>query len=62
MLDESLTEREVQDMEDAEAICRRFLEWDLTADQADTVGEVKQSLFEVLGRQITELEAAAEDS
>ncbi|VDC00678.1 unnamed protein product [Peniophora sp. CBMAI 1063] len=64
LLDESLTEREVQDMEDAEAICRRFLEWDLTVEQADTVDEVKQMLFKVLGRQIVEVEAeeAAEET
>ncbi|KZV73807.1 hypothetical protein PENSPDRAFT_648571 [Peniophora sp. CONT] len=59
LLDESLTECEVQDMEDAEAICRRFLEWDLTVEQADSVEEVKQTLFEVLGRQIAALEEVA---
>ena len=56
MLDESLTERDVQDMEDAEAICRRFLEWNLTLEQADTIDEVKQTLFNVLGKQLAEVE------
>ena len=47
-------------MEDAEAVLRRFLEWDLTTEQADTIDEVKQTLFNVLGRQVTEVQEGEE--
>ncbi|KAF7288536.1 DNA mismatch repair protein 5 [Mycena chlorophos] len=45
LLDEEMTEEERFDLEDAEAVCRRFLAWDLDED-ADNV---KQRLADVLG-------------
>jgi DNA mismatch repair protein MSH5 len=46
LLDEQMTEKERVDLEDAEAVCRRFLAWDLDANQAD----VKKRLQNCLGR------------
>ena len=44
-----MTEEERLDLEDAEAVCRRFLTWDLDDEQG--LGEgVKTKLAEVLGR------------
>lgn len=49
LLDEEMTEEERLDLEDAEAVCRRFLTWDLDDEQG--LGEgVKTKLAEVLGR------------
>ncbi|KAJ3854057.1 DNA mismatch repair protein MutS [Lentinula lateritia] len=47
LLDERMSEKEVLELEEAEAICRRFLGWNLTVNN---VG-VKKKLGEVLGRQ-----------
>ncbi|KAJ3865547.1 muts domain V-domain-containing protein [Lentinula novae-zelandiae] len=47
LLDERMSEKEVLELEEAEAICRRFLGWNLTENN---VG-VKEKLGEVLGRQ-----------
>ncbi|KAH7877977.1 uncharacterized protein C8R40DRAFT_878832 [Lentinula edodes] len=44
LLDERMSEKEVLELEEAEAICRRFLGWNLTVDN---VG-VKKKLGEVL--------------
>lgn len=41
-----MTEEEQKDLRNAEAVCKRFLEWDL--DNRDGVG-VKERLKEVLG-------------
>lgn len=38
------------DLEDAEAICRRFLKWDLKSEGDYGDGEVKDKLGKVLGR------------
>lgn len=46
LLDEEMTEEEEQDLRDAEAVCKRFLQWDL--DDKDGKG-VKERLKEVLG-------------
>lgn len=48
-----MTAKERQDLEDAEAVCRRFLAWDLQAE-AETVedGGVKRKLAIVLGKEI----------
>ncbi|KAF4617915.1 hypothetical protein D9613_005905 [Agrocybe pediades] len=52
LLDEGMTEAERLELEDAEAVCRRFLAWDLKADAEQELGEgyVKRKLGEVLGR------------
>ncbi|KAJ4468951.1 muts domain V-domain-containing protein [Lentinula lateritia] len=47
LLDERMSEKEVLELEEAEAICRRFLGWNLTANNVS----VKEKLGEVLGRQ-----------
>ncbi|KAJ7819398.1 DNA mismatch repair protein MutS [Mycena olivaceomarginata] len=46
LLDEVMTEKEREDLADAEAVCRRFLQWNLE----DGEGNVKGRLAEVLGR------------
>ncbi|KIL63255.1 hypothetical protein M378DRAFT_187097 [Amanita muscaria Koide BX008] len=48
--DEEMSEEEKTDLGDAEAVCRRFLAWDL--EEKDGLGEggVKAKLAEVLGR------------
>jgi len=52
LLDEEMTEKERKDLQDAEMVCRRFLAWDLKADEEDvTEGEVKRKLAVVLGKQ-----------
>ncbi|KAJ7505221.1 muts domain V-domain-containing protein [Mycena galericulata] len=48
LLDEDMTEKERKDLEDAEAVCRRFLQWNLEGDGG---GNVKGRLAEVLGRE-----------
>jgi DNA mismatch repair protein MSH5 len=46
-----MTESERLDLENAEAVCRRFLSWDLKADEDDiNEGQVKKKLRGVLGR------------
>jgi DNA mismatch repair protein MSH5 len=47
LLDEEMTDQEQADLEDAEGICRRFLAWDLDADQED---DVRTKLGSCLGR------------
>lgn len=48
-----MTEKERQDLEDAEAVCRRFLAWDLQAEEEDAEdGGVKRKLAVVLGKEI----------
>ena len=51
LLDEGMTHEEEADLEDAEAVCRRFLSWDLKQDEVDdlTSGQVKAKLAAVLG-------------
>jgi len=51
LLDEEMTEKEHQELEEAEVVCRRFLAWDLKADEESLAdGEVKRKLAAVLGR------------
>ncbi|KAK2465358.1 hypothetical protein APHAL10511_002712 [Amanita phalloides] len=50
LLDEEMTEEERLDLEGAEAICRRFLTWDLDDNQGLGEGGVKAKLSEILGR------------
>ncbi|KAJ3837138.1 muts domain V-domain-containing protein [Lentinula raphanica] len=47
LLDERMSEKEAAELEEAESICRRFLCWNLS----ENVGEVKQKLGQVLGRE-----------
>ena len=47
--DEDMTDEERQDLETSEAICRRFLKWNM--DVEDKTGlDIKTLLAEVLGR------------
>ncbi|KAL0961433.1 hypothetical protein HGRIS_006378 [Hohenbuehelia grisea] len=50
LLDEEMTEEERMDLADAEAVCRRFLVWDLEAEAEEPVG-VKEKLGAVLGQE-----------
>ena len=46
-----MTEKERQELEEAETVCRRFLAWDLKADiESGEDGEVQKRLAIVLGR------------
>ncbi|KAJ7016657.1 DNA mismatch repair protein MutS [Mycena alexandri] len=47
LLDEEMTDKEREDLADAEAVCRKFLQWDLEGDGG---GNVKGRLADVLGR------------
>jgi DNA mismatch repair protein MSH5 len=49
LLDEEMTDKEREDLEDAEAVCRKFLQWNLDGDGG---GNVKGRLAEVLGRKV----------
>ena len=58
LLDEEMKPEEVDDLAQAEEVCRRFMEWDLSdATGLDTVEAVKAKLAEVLGK----IEEWAED-
>jgi DNA mismatch repair protein MSH5 len=46
LLDEEMTGQERKELEEAEAICRRFLMWNLESEECN----VRQKLAEVLGR------------
>ncbi|KAK7048433.1 muts 5 [Favolaschia claudopus] len=46
LLDEEMTDQEREDLADAEAVCRRFLHWNLQEEE----GSVKARLAEILGR------------
>ncbi|EEB91047.1 hypothetical protein MPER_10664, partial [Moniliophthora perniciosa FA553] len=37
LLDEGMSEKEKQELEDAEAICRRFLAWNIQGDDGEDV-------------------------
>lgn len=45
-----MTDEERLDLQDAEEVARRFLEWDLTSDEALYQTGVKARLAKVLGR------------
>lgn len=48
LLDEDLDTKERAELEDAESVCRDFLAWDLTSDEAAKQTNVKESLHDVL--------------
>ncbi|KZT18625.1 hypothetical protein NEOLEDRAFT_1159406 [Neolentinus lepideus HHB14362 ss-1] len=50
LLDEEMSEQERNDLEDAEAVCRRFLAWDFGEQDGVRKGNVKERLAGVLGR------------
>lgn len=50
LLEEKMTDQERLDLQAAEEVARRFLEWDLTSDEAVYQTGVKARLTEVLGR------------
>jgi DNA mismatch repair protein MSH5 len=52
-----MTDKERADLEDAEAVCRRFLAWDLDVDQEENV---RERLKTCLGRTTKEDVAVAE--
>jgi DNA mismatch repair protein MSH5 len=47
-----MTDEERLDLQVAEEVSRRFLEWDLTSDEAVHQGGVKARLAAVLGRNL----------
>ncbi|KAJ7147040.1 DNA mismatch repair protein MutS [Mycena crocata] len=47
LLDEEMTDKEREDLEDAESVCRKFLQWNLEGDGG---GNIKARLADVLGR------------
>jgi len=47
-----MTEKERLDLEDAEAVCRRFLAWDL--DAPEQAADAKTMLAQSLGRTVGE--------
>lgn len=49
LLDEAISEEEQLDMDLAEGVCQRLLEWDL-GTQETSMGEVRTRLAQVLGR------------
>ncbi|KAL1744418.1 DNA mismatch repair protein MutS [Schizophyllum fasciatum] len=49
LLDEDMTAGEREELEEAEAVCRRFLAWDLREDDGE---DVKSKLARVLGRDV----------
>jgi len=49
LLDEEMTVEERAELEDAEAVCRRFLEWNLSPEENEGV-DVNARLAFVLGR------------
>ncbi|KAL1760365.1 DNA mismatch repair protein MutS [Schizophyllum commune] len=53
LLDEEMSEKERDELEEAEAVCRRFLAWNLGDDDGT---EVKVKLAKVLGREEEEAE------
>jgi DNA mismatch repair protein MSH5 len=53
LLDEEMTQEEIQDLKDAQEVFRRFLAWDIhkEMEQAEIQsGTVKENLAAVLGR------------
>ncbi|KIJ17739.1 hypothetical protein PAXINDRAFT_175534 [Paxillus involutus ATCC 200175] len=52
LLEEQMTDEERLDLQVAEEVSRRFLEWDLTSDEAVHQGGVKARLAAVLGRNL----------
>ncbi|KDR82897.1 hypothetical protein GALMADRAFT_220895 [Galerina marginata CBS 339.88] len=49
LLDEKMTDADRSELENAEAVCRRFLSWNLQAEGDIHEGQVKKKLREVLG-------------
>ncbi|KAG9315778.1 DNA mismatch repair protein mutS [Chiua virens] len=54
LLEEKVTDEERLDLQTAEEVARRFLEWDLTSDEALCQTSVKTRLAQVLGRDTDE--------
>jgi DNA mismatch repair protein MSH5 len=53
LLDEEMTQEEIQDLKDAQDVFRRFLAWDIHKEMEQTEiqsGTVKEKLAAVLGR------------
>jgi len=50
LLDEGMGDAERLELEEAEVVCRRFLEWDLKAEAEREDDRVKMKLGQVLGR------------
>jgi DNA mismatch repair protein MSH5 len=48
LLDEAMSEKEVHDLQDAEAVCRKFLAWDLQDEKEQH--NVKMRLANILGK------------
>ncbi|KAF9221022.1 hypothetical protein BS17DRAFT_713109 [Gyrodon lividus] len=54
LLEEQMTDEERLDLQAAEEVARRFLEWNLTSDEAAHQSGVKARLAEVLGRDLSD--------
>ncbi|KAI0688883.1 DNA mismatch repair protein MutS [Earliella scabrosa] len=53
LLDEDMTDRERQELEEAEEVCRRFLAWDFTSRSGrDNEPAVRDALAHILGREV----------
>ncbi|KAG6837182.1 hypothetical protein H0H93_013409 [Arthromyces matolae] len=59
LLDESMTDKERLDLQDAEAVCRRFLAWDLDSPEQDA--DAKTMLARCLGREQQEDDKTTEN-
>lgn len=51
LLEEQMTEEELLDLRNAEKVARRFLEWDLTSEEAAHQTGVKARLAQILGQE-----------
>lgn len=51
LLEEQMTEEELLDLQNAEKVARRFLEWDLTSEEAAHQTGVKARLAQILGQE-----------
>jgi DNA mismatch repair protein MSH5 len=51
LLDEEMTKAEMNDLKEAEMVCRRFLAWNL--EESETNGCAKAKLAEVLMREVS---------
>lgn len=52
LLEERMSEEELLDLQEAEKVARRFLEWDLTSEEAAHQTGVKARLAQILGREV----------
>ncbi|KAH8114747.1 muts domain V-domain-containing protein [Phellopilus nigrolimitatus] len=61
LLDEDMTSGEAAELAQAEAVCRRFMAWDLSDSGAAETGSVKEKLSKVLERSVADSETEGVD-